>query len=406
MLSIPLAFAGLPVYVHVPHYYATSHQVSLVEISLALLIIRFIDAFQDPLIGMASDRLSRYRKRIIALASLCLMAGFVGLFNVPSTLPPVYWMAGMLLIVYTAFSTVMINYYAAGLPLADNPAGHRRISAYREGALLCGVMLAAVLPQYLSEQYDDITAYRIFAFCFIPIALLCMISALRIISNQGQSTDTKHSGSIRALLRESNLRRIYLLFFINAIPTAITSTLFLFFVEDVLATQDHAGIMLMAYFLCAALSVALWTKWANRYGTLPILRLGMALAIASFIWAYSLGAGDIMPFYIICALSGFALGADVTLLPALFATQIERHPEQASVGFSLWHFLGKLNLSLAAGIVLPLLAFSGYQPADTASNLHAVSAAYALIPCAFKVIAFCMTYAIHHKESAHDITAT
>mgnify|MGYP000028266582 CR=1 FL=1 len=42
------------------------------------------------------------------------------------------------------------------------------------------------------------------------------------------------------------------------------------------------------------------------------------------ILAALLGPGDIIPFALICVASGAALGADMTLLPAIFSARMER----------------------------------------------------------------------------------
>ena len=46
---------------------------------------------------------------------------------------------------------------------------------------------------------------------------------------------------------------------------------------------------------------------------------GMLLAIAVFVWTAFLGAGDVVPFLVVCALSGVALGTDLALPSALLA---------------------------------------------------------------------------------------
>jgi glycoside/pentoside/hexuronide:cation symporter, GPH family len=69
-LSLPLAMAALPVYVHVPKLYSTLG-LSLAWLGAAMLILRAADAFIDPLLGQWSDRL-RSRKTFIAVACVPL----------------------------------------------------------------------------------------------------------------------------------------------------------------------------------------------------------------------------------------------------------------------------------------------------------------------------------------------
>ncbi len=57
--------------------------------------------------------------------------------------------------------------------------------------------------------------------------------------------------------------------------------------------------------------------------------------------------------------------------------------------FAWWALAGKLNLALAAGISLPVLAWLGYSSGTTEpSALQALSLAYGLAPCLLKAIAF------------------
>ena len=395
MLSIPLAFAGLPIYVHVPHFYATHYSVSLASLSAVLLIIRFIDAFQDPIIGIFSEKYAHYKQRIITISSLILISGFYGLFHVPPILNyyAALWMGMMLLLVYSSFSCIMINYYAASVTLGHSQSQQMRISSFRESFMLIGVMLAAILPQLLTNQFGELTGYHYFTLSFIPICIICVCIAIRTIPNSAATLAASYRFSDTiVLVKQRMIASLLWLFFINAIPTAITSTLFLFFVEDVLHANAQAGQMLMLYFLSAALSVPLWNVLSSRYNIYHVLISAMILAITSFIWAYGLQAGEVVAFYGICALSGAALGGDMVLLPALYANALDQastqhNKELGNIGFSVWNFISKLNMSLAAGIALPVLAWLNYQPQDATSNIDALSFAYACIPCAFKVVA-------------------
>jgi Na+/melibiose symporter-like transporter len=117
----------------------------------------------------------------------------------------------------------------------------------------------------------------------------------------------------------------------------------------------------------------------------------MVLAIAVFISAALLGAGDVWPYMAVCVLSGVALGADLTIPGAMLAGVIQRagHGRQAEGAyFGWWNFATKLNLALAAGLALPALQWFGYEPgARSGEALTALTLAYCLLPCLLKGLA-------------------
>ncbi len=390
-LGIPLAFAGLPIYLHIPHLYATAYHMDLAAIGFILLVIRAVDAFQDPLIGLLCDRSRLSRRRIVILASLPLTCAFIGLFHPPAWVQyPTslgWWLGGMMMIVSTAFTVMMIQYYASGMNYGE--AMQTRLSAFREGGILLGVMLASILPTVLIEQVKlPVTA----AYAFFSLALMPLMGAGLFVSH-GTLSAAVSSPASRPRLRDGfellkvpAVTRTLLLFFCNALPSAITSTLFLFFVSDVLHASGQSGGFLLTYFIAAGGSVPCWAWLAERWNPDRVLAAGMTLAIISFIGAYFLVPGDTTAFYVICGFSGIAMGADTTLLPVLFAYALRRHSHASAFAYSLWHGLSKLTLAFAAGVVLPLLAWWGYQPAELAgpSQVQALRITYAVIPCLLK----------------------
>jgi Na+/melibiose symporter-like transporter len=117
----------------------------------------------------------------------------------------------------------------------------------------------------------------------------------------------------------------------------------------------------------------------------------MLLATATFVWAATLGAGSFAGYLGVCVASGLALGADLALPGAMLAGVIQRagHAGRSEGAyFGWWNFAIKLNLAVAAGLALPLLAAFGYAPGSNDANaLHALTWAYCLLPCALKVLA-------------------
>jgi Na+/melibiose symporter-like transporter len=180
--------------------------------------------------------------------------------------------------------------------------------------------------------------------------------------------------------------------FLNALPVAMTSTLFLFFVEDRLRAPGAAGGFLVLFFLAAGLSAPVWARLVRKFGARPLLLAGMGLAVAAFAGTALLQPGALWTFSGICIVSGVALGADMVILPALFSRSLAEARLPAGQAFGLWALVSKLALAGAAAFALPLLELRGYLPGhdNTAEALAALTFAYAVLPCLLKlgVIAF------------------
>ena len=86
-LAFPLAFAGIPIYLHAPDFYASELGVPLTTLGATLLLLRIIDAVQDPWIGRTSDLFSRWRRQIMALGIAMLGGGFWMIFHPIATWP-------------------------------------------------------------------------------------------------------------------------------------------------------------------------------------------------------------------------------------------------------------------------------------------------------------------------------
>jgi glycoside/pentoside/hexuronide:cation symporter, GPH family len=101
-----------------------------------------------------------------------------------------------------------------------------------------------------------------------------------------------------------------------------------------------------------------------------------------------------------------ALGADLALPGALLAGLIQREGHAGRLEgayFGWWNFATKLNLALAAGIALPMLAWLGYAPGSRdAAALTALTVAYCLLPCALKGLAASLLWWrwIRHPEES------
>jgi len=382
LLGLPLAFAALPIYVHVPRYYAETTGMELALLGAILLGTRLLDAGIDPWLGWLADRVPR--RRMLAMALLPFAAGFVALLNPPGE-HVAAWLAGSLALTYVGFSAASVAYQAWGADLGVDSALRTRLTAAREGFGLLGVVLAAALPALLAATLND----GIWRLGWLLPPLLLAAAAITFSRTAGGSpvavANQPLLPSLRRVFADIAFRRLLLVFVANGIAAALPATLFLFFVADVLRLEAASGPLLALYFVAGAASLPLWVGLAARYGRVAAWLLAMGLSILAFAGASQLGSGDLWPFAAICLASGLALGADLAL-PAAIAADLGERQGQAGACFGVWNFVAKLNLALAAGLSLPLLGLLGYVPGG-AGGLPALTFAYALLPLAFRALA-------------------
>jgi GPH family glycoside/pentoside/hexuronide:cation symporter len=388
---MPLAMAALPLYVHLPKFYGDYLGIDLALLGGVLLALRLADGLIDPLLGVLSDR-GGARKRWLAFAAPLLALGMAGLLR---PLPRggtalVVWLAAMLAIVYLGFSMATINHNAWGAELSADPVERTRITALREGLALCAVVIAAVLPSFLGGADGGLGR---FAILFAGFTLACAVITLRGTPGGAppvvaQAAHSRVRDLIARPMADRLFRKLLVVFMLNGIAAAIPATLVLFFITDVLDAESRQGMFLALYFVAGAAGMPVWVRLSARIGKPQAWLVAMGVAIAAFVWASRLGAGDTGAFLVICLLSGLALGADLALPPSLLADVIGRRGPMEGTGsyFGLWTLATKLNLALAAGIALPLLEALGYKPGGRdAAALTALAIVYAFVPCVLKL---------------------
>ncbi|MBE3027151.1 MFS transporter [Janthinobacterium sp. GW458P] len=401
LFGLPLAMLALPIYIYVAPFYAQRSSLDLAQIGAVLLAARIAAAFIDPALGAWMARGGRSYAMLVGASLPLLLLGFGALFHPPSLSPAatLAWFLAALLLVYAAFGLASIAHQSWGAALSQAPGLRARVTAVREACGLTGVILAAGLTAVLG--YDGLSLA--FAVCLLAAGALLLARAPRPAASG--VTLAASRGGWQLPFRQRAFRWLFAILLINGVAAAIPATLFLFFAGDYLRLGHDAGAFLSVYFCAAAASMPAWVVLARRFGEARAWAGAMLLAATVFVWAYGLGAGAAWGFASICLLSGLALGADLALPPALLAALIGAAGQAGgheAAYFGWWNWGVQMSLALAAGIALPLLAWLGYVPGGN-GGLPALSAAYALLPCALKLLAALLLWRapLQHIYSDH-----
>ena len=426
-LGLPLAMCALPIYVQVPHYYSLKLGVALSQVGWILFLVRFIDALQDPVLGLVIDKLPPQKMTLwMSFSALALALGFVGLWYplVSATYLPL-WLGTFLVLAYVAHSMLNIAYLSWGARLAGNNFNQtdaQKItlngSAWREYFGLCGVVIASVIPSLiLNADAHDIASQMLLYSAGFSLILCAAIVALLRYAPQWQGLNTAHLAEaetqliginktknrvnrlfeiVRSMNNHPVFKALLLPYFLNALAVSVPATLVVFYINDRLQAASFSAGFLATYFVAAAFGLPVWVKLAKRLGVLACWRYSMMLAIGVFAFAGLLGAGDVVPFFVVCALSGLALGADLAFPPVLLAAVIEQvntqkeedvsNPKTAPLAlfYGVWTLLAKFALALS-GLSLPILALFNYHAGQVASP--ALAWAYAGVACVLKLAA-------------------
>ena len=393
--GLPLAMVALPIYVYLPQFYAERAGLSLAAIGAVLLAARILAAFIDPLLGWWIARGQGAYARYIALSLPVLLAGFAALFHPPllAAGASLAWFLGTLMLVYLGFGVATIAHQSWGAALTQAPAERARVTGVREACGLAGVVLAAAITA--GAGYQGLVVA--FGAALMLGAALLLAFAVRPASPAASTASASAPPGWRAMgepFRQARFRSLFSVLIVNGVASAIPATLFLFFTADALQLAHLSGMFLIVYFGAAALSIALWVRLAARWGEARAWVGGMLLASVVFVWAFVLPPGAALAFGAICVLSGFAVGADLALPPALLAGVIAdagHSGSRESAYFGVWNWGVQITLALAAGISLPLLGWLGYVP-GAGADTGALVAAYALLPCALKLLAAAMLW--------------
>ena len=380
-----LSGAGLPIYIYAPKFYADTFGVSLTALGTLLFVLRLFDVIQDPVLGWISERLTRTKKLAITMTAVVMAISMIGLFAVAPPIAPIWWFGLTVTGLFSAFSFLTINFYAQGVSKAGpDPQGHVRLAAWRESGALLGVCIAAVIPTLLIGVVAD--PFATFAYGFAAATLVAAV----FMWPEWKGRVTQEPSQISEIVADPTARKLLILALVNATPLAVSSTLFLFYVESKLGAVGSEGALLVLFFLAAAVSSPIWSALARRFGEKPVLLTAMVLAVASFGYTVTLSPGDVIPFAIVCVLSGATIGADLTLLPAMFAKRMAVISPNAGQGFGLWTLVNKFTLAFAAVVLLPLLERSGFQAGATdlpTEALTMLTLLYALVPSILKILA-------------------
>jgi GPH family glycoside/pentoside/hexuronide:cation symporter len=419
------SFAGaamaVPIYVHMPKFYADVVLVPLGYLALAIAFARALDALTDPIMGWLSDRTrTRWGRRkpwMVIGVPLCAMA-FWALFSPPESLTPhqaAAWF-GTFFVLYFLFHTVYeIPHYGLGAELSLDYHERSRLFGVRSLFLVPGTFLAVILPGLLAglgatprEQFTIVAA-------FYGMLLIGLYVILLLRVPERPEFVTRESNplipGVRRALRNRPFRLLLVIYVVASIPGAIPGTLMPFYTAYVLQPENPELLLtacLGAYFGAGFLFLPFWIWVARRFSKLAAWFSCFVIGISGGAALFLLGPGDETLAVAVLFYTGIQFGGGFFIGASMQADVIdydELHTgrrREAQYG-AFWSIVPKFVVIPSAAIPLAILSGMGYVPnqAQSPQVVWAIKAIFALTPAFFSLIALLIALRYPLSEAVH-----
>lgn len=418
--AIPTSGIGFMIFMTMLYLMIFATDVLLIApavISVILGVSRILDAVTDPLAGYLSDRtrsrLGRRRPWLL-FASLPLAVVFVMMWVPPLTLEGgwlIAWMAVGIIGFYAMLTLVNVPHISWGAELSPDYHERTRVFGARLLLLNIGAFTAVLCLIYVTSAEDArAVTGRLMITVAVATALLTMVSALYLHERRDfqQRGPERITAAYTDVVKNPHARLLLIVFFIESLGAATIGVLTPYMARYVIGDISFP-LVVGTYMLGMTVSVPLWAPLARLFGKKRLWLASMLGTAFGFGGFFFLGAGDVVPTYLLAALLGVAAGCGNVIAPSVQSDIVdfdEHRTGQRKEGgyFAAFNFIQKSAAGVTIIITGFVLQFSGYVPnvEQSESVQLAIRSLYALFPFSCYLIGSMLFLSFSFNEREHQ----
>ena len=372
--AIPLTGLSSAIVNLIPAYYAEVLGLSLSAVGAVFFGLRIFDAVTDPAMGWLLDRhpFKQQHKPWLAISVPIFLIAIVLLFRPVEAWVGIPYLLGVGFFAYAAYTIGSVTHQAWGADLAREPLALSRLMAQREIAVIVGILGVFLAPAIAESLGYEGLESKVLASTVYLLGTFVLFAPATLWFAPDDPAASKPKPVELDRARDFVAGREFLLVSLANLATSFAlvsmSVLSYYMAAYLFESSERYGVGMTAYFVAAAIALPIWMRIAKRLGdrrTLVIacayvaLALGLTPLLSSVNWPFR--------YPLFTSILGLGFGAPSYLIRSLIGQLANAHEEQTGeavrgTAFAVTTFFDKLGSGSAAGIVLPLIAYLGFQP--------------------------------------------
>lgn len=415
-LGMAIAAVEVPLSTYVPPLYASAFGFPLATVGLIFLAARLWDAVTDPAIGLLSDRTrSRWGRRRPWIA---VGAGVFALGAVPVFLPPVWFgpvaLSAALFTLYIGYSMIATPFAAWSGELAGQYHERTRIQSWVQVMTAIALLLALVLPSLLAHRFAHAPRAQLAAMGAMVAALLVITVplGLRAVPEPAFAPGPQpplHLGrTLRLVFGERLLLRVIGSNFAVRLAQGTRTALFVFFVSAYMRRPEWAPALFLLQYVFGIIACPLWGAIGRRIGKGRAAVAGEMTQVAINLGLLLVTPGAVPLLLALTVAQGLAQGSGNLMLLSIVADVADQHrlwtgEERIGLFYSVFALSDKAAFAVAVGVVLPLVAWLGFDPrhANPAPVLEHLKWVFALGPALAHTVSALVVRGFPLDETRH-----
>lgn len=389
-----------------PIFYTDTFGLPAAALATMFLVVRFFDAFTDPVVGMLADRTrtrwGRFRPYLLWMA-VPFGLGLVLMFSTPDLS-----MTGKIIYAYVTYSIMMLIYTVISIPYNSmigvvTPDHQERasLSSYKFiFAYLAGITVQSMIIPMVKSLGEENAArgYQISMMIFGSIAVVLFLITFWFSKERVQPAADQKTCIRQDLIDLMNNQPWLILFFVSLtslIYIAIRNASIAYFFKYNLGQETAAGLFMALGSACTLLGVLPTKCLSGKIGKVRLYRICfvcVSLGSASF---FFLDADQLVLIYVLQVLFSFAGGPLFPLLWSMIAdtadySEWKTGRRATGLAFSALTFSQKMGFSLGGGAVMALFGVFGFvaNVEQSESSLLGIRLCLSLIPAVISMIGF------------------